>query len=647
MIQEEESQTNIKWFWHRLRTMHWREILSRIREKYQRSREKYTLMRRWESQQLRTLPDPILYSYKREHVYRELKADIFGVTLDLDKPIDWHLDIVTGRRFPCDFSYEIDTRSEHHGIVKVVWEINRMQFLPLICQSYLDSGESKYLDLFQSIIESWKKENPYLIGVNWYSCTEAAIRIITWFICWEILAASRLMEKNEGFNAFARSTWIPLIYQHGKHIDRHPSRFSSANNHLIAEGCGLFLVGSYWGFPESEAWKRKGKKILEQQIEEQHSANGINREEASEYIQFITDFFLLAFIVGERLENSFSEKYSNMLHKIISYISALEDSTGFIPYYGDSDDGLALRFLDEEPTENFRNQRMAGALLLNDAHLGAGVCQPSERTKLFFGQNLTIDNAESEWRSNLYSEEGHFIIKERWKGKKFYLHIDAAPLGYLSIAAHGHADALSFVLQLGSTYFFTDVGTYTYHSEPQWRGYFKGTLAHNTVRIDEQDQAADRGPCLWLDHYNCSVQESFLDDSRFSLKASHDGYDSIGVTHHRSFDLNFKDGLLRITDAFEANDIKEHLYEIPFHLHPDVQIVRDSSHAFGLKSKGDEISLELDPILEKVDLAHGEINPILGWYSDRFLQKRPTNVVLGRLRVAGSVTITTYIQMIS
>ena len=41
---------------------------------------------------------------------------------------------------------------------------------------------------------------------------------------------------------------------------------------------------------------------------------------------------------------------------------------------------------------------------------------------------------------------------------------DAGPLGYQTIAAHGHADALSFTLSVGGMEFLVDPGTYAYHT---------------------------------------------------------------------------------------------------------------------------------------------------------------------------------------
>ncbi len=76
--------------------------------------------------------------------------------------------------------------------------------------------------------------------------------------------------------------------------------------------------------------------------------------------------------------------------------------------------------------------------------------------------------------------------------------VDAGPLGYRSIAAHGHADALSFTLSVGGLEFLVDPGTYAYHTQGAWRQYFRGTAAHNTVRVDGQDQSESGGNFMWL-----------------------------------------------------------------------------------------------------------------------------------------------------
>ena len=79
---------------------------------------------------------------------------------------------------------------------------------------------------------------------------------------------------------------------------------------------------------------------------------------------------------------------------------------------------------------------------------------------------------------------------------------DGGPHGYLSIAAHAHADALSVEVRYGGVDVLADPGTYCYHGEPAWRSYFRSTIAHNTVELDGQSQSGDGGPFLWLRHAN-------------------------------------------------------------------------------------------------------------------------------------------------
>ena len=42
-----------------------------------------------------------------------------------------------------------------------------------------------------------------------------------------------------------------------------------------------------------------------------------------------------------------------------------------------------------------------------------------------------------------------------------------------------------------------DPGTYTYVADRRWRDWFRGSAAHNTLRIDGLDQASPAGPFRW------------------------------------------------------------------------------------------------------------------------------------------------------
>ncbi|MCO6486797.1 MAG: alginate lyase family protein [Phaeodactylibacter sp.] len=637
----------LAWYANRLKTMSLPEINYRLNTAARKKYERWQKVGYFPKLSRPAYPSPILSIPELTAPFETREYSIFGRPLRIDQPIDWHLDVVSGGRFPLDYSYSIDTRTEQHGIVKGTWEVNRLQFLTHICLQYRYSGEQQYLQQFMDIVRSWKEANPYLQGVNWYSNIEVNLRIITWFLCWEILNATERCQTDQAFKQFTDELWLPLIYLHGQHADKHPSKFSSSNNHLIAEASGLFIAGAYWDFPKSGKWVRKARRILEREIQLQHSPNGINREEASEYIQFITDFFLIAYIVGQRTGHPFSGAYRQMMQKIFDYIYHLMGQSGRVPYYGDDDDGHTFVLAHGEAENNFRSLLATGAFLFQDPQLKAKAGAFGLKNEILFGPEgkAAYDNLperEARPESRLYPEEGHFLIKNGRQGRETYLHIDTAPLGYLSIAAHGHADALSFFLDIDGLPYIADVGTYTYHSEPEWRAYFKGTLAHNTIRVDEQDQAANAGPCLWVDHYQPVLAAFDDDEEKTVVKGSHSGYARLGVTHTREYEYRKGDDIIIIRDYLEADG--RHVYEIPFHLHPEIRAERGPGNTFILSHpQGRTVKLRLDDSLQP-QLIRGSESPILGWHSPSFLQKEPTTTIYSRLEKDGSFQLTTIIE---
>ena len=81
--------------------------------------------------------------------------------------------------------------------------------------------------------------------------------------------------------------------------------------------------------------------------------------------------------------------------------------------------------------------------------------------------------------------------------------VDVGPLGSFG---HGHADLLSVQCSIFGHACLVDPGTYAYTAEPEWRSYFRGTSAHNTVRIDGKDQAEPAGPFGWHERPRTTVR---------------------------------------------------------------------------------------------------------------------------------------------
>jgi len=141
---------------------------------------------------------------------------------------------------------------------------------------------------------------------------------------------------------------------------------------------------------------------------------------------------------------------------------------------------------------------------------------------------------------------------------------DAGPFGPWS-AGHSHADTLSLVVSVGSEDVLIDPGTYTY-LDPDWRDAFRGTTAHNTIRMDGKDQATPAGPFRWLD----KPEMSLID---FSSTAEHDYAVAVcryrSFTHRRTVEFG-NNGELDVTDELDGPP-GEYLVEQFWHVGAAVQ----------------------------------------------------------------------------
>ena len=173
--------------------------------------------------------------------------------------------------------------------------------------------------------------------------------------------------------------------------------------------------------------------------------------------------------------------------------------------FGDSDDGLVVKFAQGGDFCRYRSLLASGAILFgrDDFKLKAGALD--DKTRWLVGEQAdSLFEAQNAAPTGLpvrqaFPEGGYYILGRDFETEsEIRLIVDAGPLGYGTIAAHGHADALSFTLSVGGIGFLIDPGTYAYHTQGRWRQYFRCTAAHNTVRVDGLDQSVSGGNFMWL-----------------------------------------------------------------------------------------------------------------------------------------------------
>jgi Heparinase II/III-like protein/Heparinase II/III N-terminus len=207
---------------------------------------------------------------------------------------------------------------------------------------------------------------------------------------------------------------------------------------------------------------------------------------------------------------------------------------------------------------------------------------------------------------------------------------DGGPHGFLSIAAHAHADALSVEVRHDGVDVLADPGTFCYHGQPEWRQYFRSTLGHNTLQLDGEDQSVSGGPFLWTRHARSRVLVA--DTSGASPGgtarwcAEHDGYRR--SVHRRRVELTAASRELRVVDEVRG---PRRAVRLAFHLGPAVTADLAGNRALLTWTRdGEDRSAALDLPGQLRWRAHrGETDPPLGWYSPGFGRKEPTTTLVG------------------
>jgi hypothetical protein len=299
------------------------------------------------------------------------------------------------------------------------------------------------------------------------------------------------------------------------------------------------------------------------------------------------------------------------------------DVAGHLPRFGDEDGGLGVQLRAAEAS------RLDWLYELGRRFLGLGLPGGESLARLVW-EGGSAPAYEAPRGSEAFADAGVYVLASSRGGAREVLCLaDAGPLGFLSIAGHGHADALSFALNVGGQPVVVDPGTYVYHAEPGWRAYFRGTRAHNTVSVDGEEQSVPRGPFLWGRRQAKARALAWAPtDQGGRLLAEHDGYERLPgkVKHRREFDL--ADTRLVIFDELEGSGT--HALEWRLHFDPscEVELVEGRCE---VSWDGGSVAIACDPRLAW-RLARGEADG--GWYSGGFNLKVPTYTLIGAARMA-------------
>jgi Heparinase II/III-like protein/Heparinase II/III N-terminus len=559
---------------------------------------------------------------------------------------DWFHDPVTGRRAPDDrLAFRIHHRDETEtGNIKQVWELSRHQHLTVLAAAWWLTGDERYAETAGDQLRSWWRASPFLTGVHWTSGIEAGIRLISWTWIRRLLdgwpKVGDLFEHND--DAIRQIAW------HQEFLAAFPSRGSSANNHVVAEAAGRLVAAcAFPWYDRSAQWRRHAAALLEREIAANTFHDGLNRELATDYHRFVLELGLAAAVEADADDHALSETTWQLLARMLDAGAAILDARCRPPRQGDGDEGRGL-VVDGPERDPWATVLGAGAALLDPPDWWPPFAGGVEAHLLgSLGRRRHL--LRPPLRPRRFADAGLVVLRSREQdGHEIWCRCDGGPHGFLSIAAHAHADALSLEVRHDGVDILTDPGTYCYHGEPMWRDWFRSTAAHNTIEICGASQAESGGPFLWNTHPRTATLACDLGEQPLQTWcAKQDGYMRLRTpaVHRRSVTLNSPGRRLIVVDTVEAATAVP--LRLSWHLGPDIVVDLDGPQATLFWQVGPEErqgKLMLDHRLTWT-VYHAEVEPIAGWYSPRFGSRVPATSLVGRGTVSPWLGLTTDLEL--
>ncbi len=525
----------------------------------------------------------------------------------------WSAGFQTDREWGNEFSYSLSYKQRDEiGDARTNWELNRHFQFALLAKAYYATGEERYADELEKLFADWNEKNSFLHGISWTSVMEVAIRCIQWTVCLAFLRkkgytanGAMLMDMENGIKNMA------------SYIAQHYSRFSSANNHLLVEATAIAYAGFAFDY---EPWKQLSIHILDEELLKQNYEDGVNMEMALHYQTFGMEAYALVMHLMQRNGMVVPTVWKDMLGKQCEFVACSMVGETKACEFGDNDDG---KILDLEGGDlcHYRYLLQLCSMVLSHKNSGKG-----KRYESFGHLSETIawmyasDEIETVkglplWKpmgSRTFKQGGYSFLRSR--DGKIVIGIDHAPLGFGSIAAHGHADALSFQLYVDGNCILGDPGTFIYHCNLQKRNEYRLSCNHNTVWTEGEEQSQMMGAFLWGKKAETCELKSSHSDKKDYLLAKCDWQN--GYRHTRSFDFDRKNCLV-INDNFEASaDGYASLM-----LHPDCNI----------SVSDDMVIIQRDSTTVKI-LSDG-ITPKIAeaWYSEEYGKEEKTKKLIYKL----------------
>lgn len=405
------------------------------------------------------------------------------------------------------------------------FELHYQGYLVDLASAWQETGREAYREKWEDLVLSWIGSNPAgqpnFARFSWspYVISE---RIRNWLACGALVRQCSTPEVRERIES---SLCRQLAFLAGN------LEHDLQANHLLQNLCGLAVGSAFMEGPEAERYRRRAFKGLARTVPEQVLADGMHEERSFLYhAKVLQDLLEVWFARGGDESGSISNDSTEALKSAIGRMAGLLEST--------------VSELGELP-------------LLNDS---VGV--PAKEVRMLIEGAGTVADLTAPTATDRLQGSGYLVRSVGPWSAVF----DTGRAGPEHQMGHAHADHLTFELWYREDKLIGDAGTATY-APGENRAYYRGTSAHNTVRLDKEDSLE-----LWGSFRvgRCPKKQANKiirdEDGGVCWYGEHDGYRHLSgmPVHRRWFAMSRESaGFLDVVAGGGTHEIESFL-----HFHP-------------------------------------------------------------------------------
>ena len=372
--------------------------------------------------------------------------------------------ILTGELVSCSTAHKFEAPDKVDWFINPTfnqykewtWQLSRHPEWAILGERYHATGDERYAKAFVEYFESWVHQALVPENANGGAT-----------LCWRTIEAGIRMGgvwpwtlhsfyQSPHFSDDVLVDWYKSVWEHGWRL----RNFHRTGNWLIMEMNGLAQISIlYPQFNDAPAWQEYAFNRLVDELQAQIYPDGWQVELSTGYHQVDINNYQWLIDVCQAYDVPIPPEFRSSMEKMHAVNVLMMMPDGRLPDLNDGGWHPVSKLME------------------------SAVADYPGRQDFLWARTQGAQGRPPQETSHAFEYAGYYVMRSGWQPDALWAVLDGGHFGY----GHQHEDKLNLLLHAYGRRLLTEGGNYAY-DDSEMRRYVLSTRAHNTIRVDGQDQ---------------------------------------------------------------------------------------------------------------------------------------------------------------